>query len=167
MPIYPQYNPSACTSCQECLNLCPKGCIYFDPLFIDSDECILCDQCLPACPEGELVLAADSKLRGKEWVWFVQPQEPSTDDNTSENPSKPSNPSDKDSSQESSAESKGESSTDSSTKPSTDKPTTPTNPPTISPDIDSILTPPPSKIQASIKVINAIDSLRQYLQSLR
>lgn len=62
-----------------------------------------------------------------------------------------------------------ESSAEPSTKPSTDKPTTPTSPPhtTISPEIDSILTPPPSKIQASIKVINAIDSLRQYLQSLR
>lgn len=31
----------------------------------------------------------------------------------------------------------------------------------------SLSTLPPSKIQASIKVINAIDSLRQYLQSVR
>ena len=31
----------------------------------------------------------------------------------------------------------------------------------------AFVSPPPSKIQASTKVINAIDSLRQYLQSLR
>ena len=124
MPIYPQYNPSACTSCQACLEYCPNGCIYFNPLTIDSDECILCEQCLPACPEGVNVLASGSKLLGKEWVWFVQPQESSTD---------------------SSEESKGESSQEPSTKPSTDNPTTPTNPPTISPEIDSILTPPQAR----------------------
>ena len=60
------------------------------------------------------MLASGSKLLGKEWVWFVQPQESSTD---------------------SSEESKGESSQEPSTKPSTDKPT-------MSPEIDSILTPP-------------------------
>lgn len=117
---YLQYNPSACTSCQACLNNCPEACIYFDPLFIMSDECILCGQCLPECPEGVNVLASGSKLLGKEWFWFVQPQETSTD---------------------SKEESKEESSTDS--KPSTDKPTTPTNPPTIiSPKVDSIYAPP-------------------------
>ena len=122
---YLQYNPSACTSCQACLNNCPKGCIYFDPLFIMSDECILCGQCLPECPEGVgVVLAESSKLLGKEWFWFVLPQETNTD---------------------SKEESKGESSQEPSTKPSTDNPTTPTNPPTISPEIDSIYAPPQAK----------------------
>lgn len=159
-----QYNPSQCIECGECL-LCPVEAISsVSPLTINNN-CIDCEVCINTCPKGQKVLRiGHNDELGGGWVSpfgyqaSTNPSEPKKDDSTSENPSKPSNPSAKDSSQESS--------TDSSTKPSPDKPATPTNP-TISPEIDSILTPPPSKIQASIKVINAIDSLRQYLQSLR
>ena len=170
-----QYNPSQCIECGECL-LCPTEAISsISPLTINND-CIDCEQCIDACPKGQKVLRMgyDDELGGG-WVSpfgyqaSTNPSQSKKDDSTSENPSKPSNPSDKDSSQDSSTdsseESKGESSQEPSTKPSTDKPTTPTNP-TISPEIDSIYAPPPSKIQASIKVINAIDSLRQYLQTI-
>lgn len=138
-----QYNPSQCIECGECL-LCPTEAISsVSPLSINAD-CIDCEQCINACPKGQKVLrmAYNDELGGG-WVSpfgyqaSTNPSEPKKDD--SENPS----------------------------KPSTDKPTTPTNPPTTTPDIDSIYAPPPSKIQASIKVINAIDSLKQYLQSLR
>lgn len=163
-----QYNPSQCIECGECL-LCPVEAISsVSPLTINAD-CIDCEQCINACPKGQKVLRiGHNDELGGGWISpfgyqaSTNPSESKKDDSTSENPSKPSNPSDK----ESSEESKGDSSQEPSTKPSTDNPTTPTNP-TISPEIDSILTPPPSKIQASIKVINAIDSLRQYLQSLR
>ena len=159
-----QYNPTNCISCQQCKDACPLDCISFNPLFIDSTQYIGCEACLNQCPEGESVLASsDTLLSG--YVVFSGEITPSQN---------PQNPSGQDSSQESNkgesskddSSQKGEGNADSSqdkdnSNQSQDKDNTDQN------KQDSLLPPPPTQIQSCIKVLHEIQTLQNYLSTIK
>lgn len=46
-----------CTGCEACIDACPYGAIFFDPVSFISLKCDLCGgkpECVPACPTGAL-----------------------------------------------------------------------------------------------------------------
>ncbi len=54
-------NPSRCTRCQECLDVCPTKVNIFDVVRKRPTECILCGACADACPNNALELTFSVK----------------------------------------------------------------------------------------------------------
>ena len=46
-----------CTSCGDCLPICPTGSVYYGigQYVVDSDSCQDCQVCVPICPEDAII----------------------------------------------------------------------------------------------------------------
>lgn len=87
-----KFNPEKCIVCNQCMNICPTGCInlvgkkhpdptkkgkVIDTYDINFELCILCDLCTEVCPTEAIVMTNNFELaeysrealfKNKEWL---------------------------------------------------------------------------------------------------